>query len=84
MDPEKERIALGIKQLSSDPFEGAMEGITKGSIVTCTVSEITSGGIEVDSERQCHWLYQGNQTSLVNAQNSAQIVSPLVKRLMRK
>ena len=47
MDPEKERIALGIKQLSSDPFEGAMDGITKGAVVTCTVSEITSGGIEV-------------------------------------
>jgi len=47
IDPEKERVALGIKQLSSDPFEGAMDGLKKGSVVTCTVSEITSGGIEV-------------------------------------
>lgn len=47
MSPEKERVALGIKQLTDDPFEGAMDGIKKGSVVTGTVSEITSGGIEV-------------------------------------
>ena len=48
IDPEKERVALGIKQLTDDPFAGAMDGIKKGEVVTCTVSEITSGGIEVD------------------------------------
>ena len=47
IDPDKERVALGIKQLTSDPFEGAMDGVKKGSVVTCTVTEITSGGIEV-------------------------------------
>ena len=47
IDPEKERVALGIKQLSEDPFKGAMDGLKKGEVVTCTVSEITSGGIEV-------------------------------------
>jgi len=47
IDPDKERVALGIKQLTSDPLEGAMDGVKKGSIVTCTVTEITSGGIEV-------------------------------------
>lgn len=47
IDPEKERVALGIKQLSDDPFAGAMEGVKKGGTVTCTVTEITSGGVEV-------------------------------------
>ena len=47
MDPEKERVALGIKQLTEDPFEGAMNGISKGSVVTCTVSAIKEDGIEV-------------------------------------
>ena len=47
IDPDKERVALGIKQLTADPFEGAMDGVKKGSVVTCTVTEITSGGIEV-------------------------------------
>ncbi len=47
VDPDKERVALGIKQLTSDPLEGAMDGVKKGAVVTCTVTEITSGGIEV-------------------------------------
>ncbi|MGH1374761.1 MAG: 30S ribosomal protein S1 [Alphaproteobacteria bacterium] len=47
MDPERERVALGIKQLSDDPFEGSMKGLAKGAIVTCTVSEITGSSVEV-------------------------------------
>lgn len=47
IDPEKERIALGIKQLTDDPFEGAMKGLAKGAVVTCTVSNVTSGAVEV-------------------------------------
>ncbi len=47
IDPEKERISLGIKQLSSDPFESATSQVKKSDIVTCTVSQITDKGIEV-------------------------------------
>ncbi|PIW28082.1 MAG: 30S ribosomal protein S1, partial [Rhodospirillales bacterium CG15_BIG_FIL_POST_REV_8_21_14_020_66_15] len=47
VDVDKERVSLGIKQLSGDPTEGAMEGLKKGSVVTCTVTQVTDGGIEV-------------------------------------
>src|SRR5687768_13781082 len=47
VDPEKERISLGIKQLSPDPLAGAAQTVKKGSIVTCTVTGLTDGGIEV-------------------------------------
>lgn len=47
VDPEKERVALGIKQLTDDPFEGAMKGMAKGAVVTCTVSEVKSMVVEV-------------------------------------
>ncbi len=47
MDPERERIALGIKQLSEDPYEGAMQGMAKGAVITCTITEITNGSVEV-------------------------------------
>ena len=47
VDVDKERISLGIKQLSSDPIGGAIDGIKKGAVVTCTVTQITDGGIEV-------------------------------------
>jgi small subunit ribosomal protein S1 len=45
VDIEKERISLGIKQLSQDPTESI--DLRKNSIVTATVTEITTGGIEV-------------------------------------
>ena len=46
VDVEKERISLGIKQLGDDPMTGG--DIRKGSTVTCTVTEVASGGIEVE------------------------------------
>ncbi|WP_420564312.1 30S ribosomal protein S1 [Thalassobaculum sp.] len=47
VDVEKERISLGIKQLTTDPFEAGSAGVRKGAVVTCTVTQITDGGIEV-------------------------------------
>ena len=44
---EKERISLGIKQLSNDPFEAASSDLKKGQTVTCTVSGVKENGIEV-------------------------------------
>jgi small subunit ribosomal protein S1 len=45
VDVEKERISLGIKQLGGDPMEG--DSYRKGQTVTVTVTEVTSGGLEV-------------------------------------
>lgn len=46
VDPEKERISLGVKQVGSDPMD-SIGDIGRGSDVTCTVTAIESGGIEV-------------------------------------
>ena len=43
IDLEKERISLGIKQLSDDPYVGETEKIKKGSVVTCTITAIADG-----------------------------------------
>ena len=50
VDVEKERISLGIKQLSSDPFAQKVEGeadLRKGAVVTCEITEVKEGGLEV-------------------------------------
>ena len=47
VDTEKERISLGIKQLTDDPLAGSLGSVRKGDIVTSTVSEVNDGGIEV-------------------------------------
>ncbi|MEM7299883.1 MAG: 30S ribosomal protein S1 [Pseudomonadota bacterium] len=54
VDVDKERISLGIKQLGQDPMDSAAGGdIRKNAIVTCEVTDVKDGGIEVaiaDSE----------------------------------
>jgi small subunit ribosomal protein S1 len=45
VDVEKERISLGIKQLGGDPMTG--DSFRKGQTVTVTITEVTSGGLEV-------------------------------------
>src|SRR6267154_2659377 len=46
VDVEKERISLGIKQLEGDPMDTAGD-LKKGSVVTCEVTEVKEGGIDV-------------------------------------
>ncbi len=48
VDVEKERISLGVKQLQGDPMSsGAAGELKKGSVVTCEVTAVTEGGLEV-------------------------------------
>jgi len=47
IDIEKERISLGIKQLTEDVTATEIDNIRKGSTVTCTIAEIIENGLEV-------------------------------------
>ena len=48
VDPERERISLGIKQLGKDPFSQFVAEHPKGSIVRGVVREVTARGATVD------------------------------------
>jgi small subunit ribosomal protein S1 len=48
IDPERERISLGIKQLAKDPFSGFVAENPRGSIVTGTVTEVDARGALID------------------------------------
>jgi small subunit ribosomal protein S1 len=48
VDPERERISLGIKQLEQDPFGSFMAAHPKGSIVNGVVREVDARGVTVD------------------------------------
>ena len=51
IDPGKERVALGIKQLDKDPFEAiTLEKFKKGSVVTCVIENVIDAGLEVKLE----------------------------------
>ena len=47
IDVTKERISLGIKQLTDDPFAGQADIYSKGEVVTCIVSATTDNGLDV-------------------------------------
>ena len=47
VDPERERISLGIKQLDADPYSNYLAVNPKGSIVTGTITEVDAKGATV-------------------------------------
>ena len=48
VDPERERISLGIKQLDKDPYSNFVAEHSKGSIVRGTVTEVDAKAAVVD------------------------------------
>jgi small subunit ribosomal protein S1 len=48
IDPERERISLGIKQLAKDPFSAYIAEHPKGSIVRGSVREVDAKGAIID------------------------------------
>src|SRR5689334_10629619 len=47
VDPERERISLGIKQLEGDPYANFVAEHSKGSVVTGTVTSVEAKGVVV-------------------------------------
>ncbi|MCG6870047.1 MAG: 30S ribosomal protein S1 [Gammaproteobacteria bacterium] len=48
VDPERERISLGIKQLDKDPFSNFVAEHPKGSVVTGVIREVDAKGAVID------------------------------------
>jgi len=48
VDPERERISLGVKQLEEDPMGSFLSGVEKGAVVRGTVTEIEAKQVTVD------------------------------------
>ena len=73
IDPERARISLGIKQLSDDPKNSAMSNIRKGSIVTCVITQVQPGGIEVSvrDSRLLGFIRRSDLSANRNMQNAS-------------
>tara|TARA_B100000989_G_scaffold123597_2_gene91353 strand:+ start:2538 stop:4235 length:1698 start_codon:yes stop_codon:yes gene_type:complete len=48
IDPQKEKISFGIKQLSTDPFQEFFKDKSKGDVVSATITKINNNGIDVE------------------------------------
>lgn len=47
IDQEKERVNLGIRQIAEDEVRGELARYKRGQTVTCTIVEVTDGGLRV-------------------------------------
>ncbi|MDH5484201.1 MAG: 30S ribosomal protein S1 [Gammaproteobacteria bacterium] len=48
IDPERERISLGVKQMEQDPFSNFVAAHDKGSLVKGTIKEVDAKGAIID------------------------------------
>ena len=48
VDPERERISLGVKQIDDDPFNSFLDENKKGAIVNGKVTEVTAKGATIE------------------------------------
>lgn len=63
VDPERERISLGIKQLESDPFAEFTQVNDRGSIVTGTVSSVDAKGATVTLNEEVEATLKASEIS---------------------
>ena len=63
VDPERERISLGIKQLESDPFAEFVQLNDKGSIVKGTVSAVDAKGATIALNEEVEAVLKASEIS---------------------
>ncbi len=47
IDPERERISLGVKQLSDDPMESYLQGLDKDTVISAKVNNVSAKQAEL-------------------------------------
>ena len=76
IDAERERISLGIKQLSDDPFNNYVADNDKGAIVKGTVKEVDAKGAVIDLGNDIEATLKGSEISrdkVEDARNELQV-----------
>ncbi len=72
VDPERERISLGIKQLEQDPFGQFMANHPRGSILNGTVREVDARGVTVDIEEGIEGYLRANDIAKERIEDATQ------------
>ncbi|MFK8029485.1 MAG: 30S ribosomal protein S1 [Gammaproteobacteria bacterium] len=74
IDPERERISLGIKQMDQDPFSMYMAENPKGSMVTGTVTEVDARGASIDLGNGIDGYMRVSEISLERVEDARMVV----------
>ncbi len=75
VDPERERISLGIKQLESDPFAEFTQVNDRGSIVTGTVSEVDAKGATVTLNEEVEATLKASEISRDKVEDARNVLN---------
>ncbi len=76
IDPERERISLGVKQLLSDPFNDYADAHDKGSVVTGTVQEVEAKGAVVQLAEGVEATLKASEASSDRIDDLRQLLKP--------
>ena len=74
IDPERERISLGIKQMDQDPFSMYMAENPKGTMVTGTVTEVDARGASIDLGNGIEGYMRVSEISLERVEDARMVV----------
>ena len=75
VDPERERISLGIKQLDQDPVSSYIGEHPKGSIVTGKVMEVTAKGAVIDLAEGVEGYLRASELSRERVEDARTVLS---------
>ncbi len=76
VDPERERISLGIKQLEQDPFGQFMATHPRGSVVKGTVKEVDAKGATVDLGEGVEAYLRANDIAKERVEDATRYLKP--------
>ncbi len=76
VDPERERISLGIKQLDKDPFSSFVAVHEKGSIVKGVVREADAKGATVDLAESVEGYLRASEISRDRVEDARSVLKP--------
>jgi small subunit ribosomal protein S1 len=76
IDPERERISLGIKQLAKDPFSSFLADHPKGSIVKGTVREVDAKGAIIDLGNGVEGHLRASELSRDRVEDARSVLKP--------
>ena len=74
IDPERERISLGIKQMDQDPFSMYVAEHQKGSFVTGTVKEVDARGALIDLADQVEGYLRASELSRDRVEDASTVL----------
>lgn len=76
IDPERERISLGVKQMDKDPFSSYLAENPKGTIVSGTVSEVDARGAVITLADGVEGYLRASELSRDRVEDARTVLKP--------